>query len=166
MSDWQAAPSLVHIELTRGKFAIVDAADYPLVAGRKWHARARRDGRGFYAADSRGRKMHRVLMTPEPWQIVDHRNGDGLDNRRKNIRIGTQSGNCVNRRRTPGQYLRGARPKKARWQAYIKFAGKQRSLGYFATEAEAHAAYVAEATRLHGDWMPLPSPPLAASEGT
>ena len=45
---------------------------------------------------------------------------------------------------------------KRKWQAYIKFQGKQRSLGYFKTEQEAHMAYMAEARKIHGDWMPLP----------
>ena len=106
--------------------------------------------------------MHRVLMRPKSHEIVDHINGDGLDNRRCNLRVGTQSKNCVNRKVTPGANMRGTRPKKGRWQAYIKLAGKQRSLGYFDTEHEAHAAYVAEARRLHGDWMPLPDPPKDA----
>ena len=149
----------VRIPLTRGQFAIIDAEDAPLVAGRKWQAHPRRDGKGFYAANSEGVKLHRFLLCAKQGQIVDHRNGDGLDNRRGNIRIGSQSGNCVNRQQTPGVYLRGARPKKGKWQAYIKFQGKQRSLGYFDTEREAHDAYVSEARRLHGDWMSLPAPP-------
>lgn len=147
------------VELTHGQFSVVDIDDAASVASVKWHAAPRRDRRGFYAVNSRGERMHRVLMRPGPGQIVDHVNGDGLDNRRANLRVGTQSGNCVNRKTTPGSHMRGARPKKGKWQAYIKFAGKQRSLGYFNTEGDAHRAYLAEAKRLHGDWMPLPDAP-------
>lgn len=100
------------IPLTLGQTAVIDDADASLVAGVSWHAQPRRDWRGFYAVDSRGRKMHRVLLQARPGEIVDHRDGDGLNNRRANIRIGTQSGNCVNRRSTPGVYLRGARLKR------------------------------------------------------
>lgn len=147
-----------YVPLTRGQVAVIDASDWPLVNTRSWQASPRRDGQGWYAV-SDGVRMHRLLTGARPGEIVDHRDGDGLNNRRLNLRVGTQSGNCVNRKRTPGTHLRGARPKMGRWQSYIKFAGKQRSLGYFATEREAHEAYVIEATRLHGDWMPLPEPP-------
>lgn len=149
------------VPLTLGQSAVIDDADAGLVSGVSWQARPRRDGNGFYAVDSSGRRMHRVLTGAKLGEIVDHRDGDGLNNRRGNIRIGTQSGNCVNRRQTPGVYLRGARPKRGLWQAYIKFQGKQRSLGYYKTETAAHEAYMVEAQRLHGDWMPLPPAPEA-----
>lgn len=148
----------VRVPLTQGQFAIVDELQYPKVSGRSWQAHPRRDGKGFYAVSS-GVRMHRLIMEPEAHQIVDHVDGDGLNNTLANLRVGLQSQNCVNRRTTPGKHLRGARPKKGRWQAYIKYQGRQRSLGYFATEAQAHEAYLAECERLHGDWMPLPEPP-------
>jgi len=103
--------------------------------------------------------MHRFLLGVTDSRIVDHKDGNGLNNKRENIRAGTQSKNCVNRQTTPGVHLRGARQKKNRWQAYIKYQGRQRSLGYFSTEQEAHEAYLAEGKKLHGDWMPLPPPP-------
>lgn len=164
MSEWQPIETAtVSIPLTKGQVAVIDAADLSLVAHQSWHAVARRDGKGWYAANSSGRRMHRVLVGA--WngsKIVDHRDGDGLNNRRANLRVGTQALNCVNRKSTPGDHLRGARPKKGRWQAYIKQAGKQISLGYFATETEAHNAYLTEARKRYGDWMPLPDPPDAA----
>jgi len=164
--EWQSIESApkdgtVSVPLTLGLVALISASDLPLVSKHKWQARPRRDGKGHYAVSSGGTRMHRLLLGVWDSRIVDHRDGDGLNNRRSNIRVGTQSENCVNRRQTPGQYLRGARPKKGLWQAYIKFQGRQRSLGYFATEAEAHAVYLAEAARMHGDWMPLPTPPNA-----
>lgn len=152
------------IKLTLGQVTVIDVDDLPLVARQAWQARLRRDGSGYYAVNSAGTRMHRLLLGVWDARIVDHIDGDGLNNRRSNLRSGTQSQNCVNRRTTPGKYLRGARPKRGRWQAYIKLAGKQRSLGYFDTEAEAHAAYLAEAVRVHGNWMPLPKPPSLAGE--
>lgn len=148
----------MYIPLTKGQVTVVDESDLALVSGRSWQAHQRSDGKGFYAV-SDGLRMHRHLAGVFDERIVDHIDGDGLNNRRLNIRVGTQSLNCVNRKQTPGPFLRGARPKKGKWQAYIKLSGKQRSLGYYDTEIEAHNVYVAEAHRLHGDWMPLPSPP-------
>lgn len=156
--EWQPIET-ANVALTHGLVALVDASDLSLVAGKTWHARPRRDGKGHYAVSSGGTRMHRLLMGAWDERIVDHRDGDGLNNRRENLRVGTQSGNSVNRRTTPGPYLRGTRPKNGKWQAYIKFQGKQRSLGYYATEQEAHDAYLAEAARMHGEWMPLPPPP-------
>lgn len=158
MSDWA---DLRTIELTRGQITVVDVADFSELSKRSWSAHPRRDGKGFYAVSSNGQRMHRVLLNAAPEQIVDHIDGDGLNNRRTNLRIGTQSQNCVNRKITPGIYLRGVQPKKRKWRACIKHQGKNKSLGYFNTEQEAHAAYVAAAKEIHGDWypQPLPAPP-------
>ena len=153
---------MAKIELTHGLFAEIDDADIHLISGRSWHARKRRDGKTHYAVSTAGVRMHRLLLGVTDGRIVDHKDGNGLNNRRDNLRAGTQSKNCVNRITTPGKNLRGTRPKKGKWQAYIKYQGRQRSLGYFETEKAAHEAYLAEARRLHGDWMPLPPPPTSA----
>lgn len=153
------------IKLTHGLFSEIDDDDLHLVADKKWHASSRRDGKGFYAVSSNGTRMHRLLLGVCDDRVVDHKDGNGLNNKRENIRAGTQSQNCVNRLSTPGPHMRGARPKKGRWQAYIKYQGKQTSIGYFATEQEAHNAYLLEAKRLHGDWMPLPEPPEVDNNG-
>lgn len=147
------------IELTKGHFAIVDDQDFELLNKLKWQASGPKSNNAFYAVSRGGIRMHRIIMDCPEDMIVDHINGNGLDNRRSNLRIGTQSLNCVNRKRTPGANLRGARKKKNRWQAYIKIHGKQKSLGYFSTEIEAHNAYMAAAAKEYGNWMPLPKGP-------
>lgn len=164
MTGWQpisTAPKdgTARVPLTRGLAAIIDADDLMHVCGRKWQAHARRDGKGYYAVDSSGTRMHRLLMGPGDGQIVDHIDGDGLNNTRKNLRIGTQSQNCVNRKTTPGRYMRGVRKWKRRWKASIKVGNKQKHLGIFASELEAHEAYLKASKELHGDWQPLPEPP-------
>jgi hypothetical protein len=74
-------------------FAEIDDADVSLVSGHRWHASSRRPG-GLYYAQGRvgGRRvyMHRLLMG-FPDMEVDHKNGDGLDNRRHNLRVATDS---------------------------------------------------------------------------
>ena len=145
------------IELTRGQRAVVDDEDYHVVAGRSWQAQPRRDGKGWYAVARGGVRMHRLIMGVSGGRIVDHANGDGLDNRRQNLRVGTQSQNCVNRKTTPGRYMRGTRKTRyGRWQATIKDGNKNKHLGCFATELEAHLAYVAAAKKIHGEWLPEP----------
>jgi hypothetical protein len=147
------------IKLTQGQFAEIDEADYPLIAVHSWQARPRRDGRGFYAVNSTGVRMHRLLLGVWDDRIVDHIDGDGLNNQRANIRVGTQSQNCVNRKQTPGPFMRGVYRKGRKFRSRIKVKGRMVSLGYFDTEAEAHAAFVAKSTELHGDWRPLPPAP-------
>jgi len=82
------------IPLTQGKVALVDAEDYDMLMKWKWFAH--KDGNVFYATFSLKKDpvtkkrsklwMHRVIMqTPDGMQ-TDHINGDGLDNRRKNLR--------------------------------------------------------------------------------
>lgn len=165
MSEWKTIDKeennndLILIPLTFGLFARIDISDYDLVSSYIWQAQYRSDMMGFYAINSNGIRMHRMILKPEDGYIVDHIDGNGLNNTRGNIRIGTQSQNCVNRKRTPGPYMRGTRPKGNRWQSYIKFNGVQRSLGYYDNEQDAHNVYLKEAIKLHGDWMPLPQPP-------
>lgn len=92
------------IPLTQGKFALVDAADYDRVSQfkwcatctrRKWYARriARVDGRWVTV------RMHRFVLDVPPGVEVDHENGDGLDNRRGNLRYATDVQNAANSRR-------------------------------------------------------------------
>lgn len=142
------------VPLTRGMVAIIDVSDVELICGQSWSADPRLDGDGYYAKARGGLRLHRVIMDAPKGVIVDHRDGDGLNCRRYNLRIGTQALNCVNRRRTPGLYLRGTFPRGDRWRSGIKIGGKRVTLGTFDTELEAHAAYLAKAREMYGDWLP------------
>lgn len=87
------------IQLTRGMVAIVDDDDYDHVTQFSWYAIKRR--RLWHAAHKRTNKplyMHRVLLNAPPDMEVDHANGDGLDNRRHNLRLCTKRQNAQNRR--------------------------------------------------------------------
>lgn len=87
------------IKLTRGKYAIVDEADYQELMKYRWHC----DGKGYAKRTFSVNKkpfwahMHRQLMNPGPGLEVDHINGDRLDNRRNNLRICTKQQNLMNR---------------------------------------------------------------------
>jgi hypothetical protein len=93
-------------------------------------------------------------------RMVDHINGDCLDNRIENLRLADHSQNGANARRhsrnTSG--LKGASKvlKKGkwtgRWQASITVRNKQINLGYFDTVENAHAAYLAAAQKHHGEF--------------
>jgi hypothetical protein len=142
------------IPLTQGKVALVDDEDYERVMAYKWYAAMQ--GRQWYALRKVQRdgkqttvEMHRFILDAgdSPLQ-VDHINGNGLDNRRVNLRLGTRSENQRNSYkhragRLPGTYLmkrgyRLARP----WQAQIWIDGRMRHLGCFATAQEAHERFL------------------------
>ncbi|HNY80047.1 MAG: HNH endonuclease [Sedimentisphaerales bacterium] len=156
-------PAIRYISLTRGKHAIVDAADYPALAKYKWYAQRADRTRTFYACRShRGRpiSMHREIMKPPKGMVVDHINGNGLDNRRCNLRICTQLQNSQNsRRRKPGKsQFRGVFPRGEKWQAAIQHDGKPMYLGLFDEEVEAAKARDRKAYELAGEFAVLNFP--------
>lgn len=146
--------------LSRGLFALVDAADYPAVGAFKWSALKRKDGR-FVAVrneyvDGRHRMLllHRWLLgVTDPRVKVDHANGDTLDDRRSNLRRATTQENNRNVRKARGaSRFKGVSRNGRDWQAYIGLDGKPTYLGTYATEEEAGAVYDAAARRHFGDF--------------
>lgn len=159
------------IPLTKGKVAIVDDEDFDRLNAHKWYAleAKRRCGRApnFYGARcSGGRRskvhhlMHREIMGVGKGMQVDHRDGNGLNNRRGNLRVATQLQNLHNTeiRIGKGGY-RGVNPATTgRFYARITFAGKVQNLGYFATAEEAARARDRKAIELMGDFARLNFP--------
>lgn len=135
---------VIEITLTRGKTALIDAADYTLLKGRRWSARNNKNN--WYAVSRTGGthiSMHRLLLPTKSPKIVDHKNGNGLDNRRSNLREATHSDNRHNARKKRGSssLLAGVHYVKP-WWAQIQIHGKRIGLGRFATEQEAHEAFL------------------------
>jgi hypothetical protein len=77
---------------------------------------------------------------------IDHVDGDRLHNAFSNLRVVSSQGNCLNRSTAKGYCWHKVRGK---WQAQIKINYKQKHLGYFETEEEARAAYLAAKDELH-----------------
>lgn len=88
------------IETTNHKMVTIDDADWPLVRQYNWYASKHHNV--WYAHSTtrfNGRshvKMHRLILAAKRGEQVDHINGDGLDNRRSNIRITDHAGNQQN----------------------------------------------------------------------
>lgn len=144
----------VTVPLTQGKFAIIDAEDWPLVGQFKWYAR--RDGPRWYAQRGDNRSsvhLHRFILDAPDELSVDHINGDGLDNRRENLRLATQSQNHAN---TPARKdnrlgLKGVSRRSARsYAAEVARGGQRYYLGRFRTAEAAARAYDAKARELFG----------------
>lgn len=143
--------------------AVVDDEDYPSVRGFNWTPMRTRSA--VYARrttkDASGRRvailMHRALLgVSDSKTLVDHRNHDGLDNRRENLRSCTETQNQGNRQKSPGKssVYKGVNwvAKKRKWRAYITRSYKFVHLGEFSSEEAAAAAYDKAARETFGEF--------------
>jgi hypothetical protein len=157
------ACSWIVIPVGRKYAAKVDATDAELIAGRSWHFVT--FGGLLYAQSGKSaafpvsEMMHRLLMQPGPGMVVDHKNGDGLDNRRHNLRVCTRTQNQQNRRKIKpasskykGVYWSSG---LCRWRVEIKVDGKKISGGSFSNEEDAAKSYDELATKHFGEFARL-----------
>lgn len=141
-------PSLT---LPSGHKVLFSEEDAPLVRRLKWytcqlfgHVYAR-SGPSKRPADNK-KMMHRLILKPAPGLNVDHVNGDGLDNRRENIRVCTQSQNLANRKQTPcrkagAALYKGVTQRGTGWAAEGVHAKQRYRLGVYETPEDAAYAY-------------------------
>lgn len=150
------------IPLTQGKFAIVDAADYEWLMQWKWCAWKRR------VAD--GTQVDRPLCIAKLCEIMqspfgvktDHKDRDGLNNRRDNLRLATNQQNGQNTAKATAaltSIYRGVSwdAHGQKWRAHIRVGGRQVYLGSFVSEIDAARAYDAAALE-RGELCPLNFP--------
>lgn len=83
--------------LSTGDVLLYDEEDADMVNGRKWYV-FNPAPNSFYVQDCKGRSLHRILMNAPRGMCVDHINGNGLDNRRSNLRLCTKRQNNLNSR--------------------------------------------------------------------
>ena len=150
------------IPLTQGEYAIVDDCDYDRLNRYKWHLSKTRNSKyakrsQYIAGKGVSIFMHRIISICLPPDLkTDHANGDGLDNRRANLRFCTVAENAWNQ----GPYSDTSSKYKGvywhkdieKWAATIQVNGKQLSLGYFEYEEDAATAYDIAALRYHGEY--------------
>lgn len=150
----------VAVQPTRHGPIIVDAADLPLVEALSWHVR---EGKIRYVRawlDSRRgggdfTYLHLLLMRPSAGEVVDFKNGNCLDCRRVNLRIGDKTDDCCNRHVTHSSSgFLGVDYDKSRgkWRAQIGYRGKNIFLGRFDDVDSAVAARDEAASRIHGEF--------------
>jgi hypothetical protein len=150
------------IPLTQGKVAIVDDIDYAWLRQWNWHARQSSASGLWYAShlETNPRKlvfMHRLITDAPALAEVDHWDGDGLHNWRRNLRVCTRAQNARNRRlainNTSG--FKGVCKKKGRWCAQIRHGSRYLHIGYFDTAEDAARAYDQRAQELYGKFARL-----------
>jgi hypothetical protein len=150
------------VPLTQGKFAIVDAADYERVSRYKWCAS--RSGDRWYAVRSDRRRhvsMHRFITGAPKGMVVDHIDGNGLNDRRSNLRACTQQQNTHNSRpKGKSSRFKGVcwDKKRRKWIVAIRYDGRCVYIGRFDDEIEAARAYDGTALELFGDFAYLNFP--------
>lgn len=155
------------IPLTQGYVALVDDEDYEEVSRFRWYVRVNKQ----YAYASRKIKvggkwvevhMHRVLLNAQDGMVVDHIDGNGLNNLKGNLRLATISGNNHNSRirkdNTSGYKGVHWNSRASKWRAEIRLNGKVKFLGYFDDPIEAAKTRDKAAVELHGEFAKLNFP--------
>ena len=154
--------------IMRGAVAIIDAADYALVSPHRWRKQPKNNILYACAHIWRGDKrttlkLHRLILNPPDDVCVDHKNSDGLDNRRQNLRPTTRSQNLCNQRKTRGKsQFKGVslRP-SGNWSVSIGHNNVTKHLGTYTSEVEAAQVWDRNAKLLHGDFARLNFPDAA-----
>lgn len=140
------------IYLTTGETVLVDDFLFPELNRYSW------TNVNGYAARKEGRStiyMHRQIMNSQPGIQVDHKNGNRLDNQRKNLRHATAAQNMANRRGWGASLYKGVYRQGSKWRALIMHEGKLKSLGSYATDREAAIAWNAAARIIQGEFALL-----------
>lgn len=163
------------IKLTQGKYAEVDDEDFEWLSQWKWYARNNKNT--WYAVRNickNGKRkilyMHRVIMNCPKNKQIDHINHNGLDNRKINLRICTQSKNVMNSRK---QKNTSSRYKGVnyhfilnKWRSTIQINRKYKHLGYYKDEIISAKIYDYKAKELFGEYSYLnfPNEPLTEKQ--
>lgn len=147
----------VAIALSAGLEALVDSGDADWLSVHRW--RAIRIRRTWYAVRDEGDRlvyMHRLVLGAPAGTLVDHADGNGLNNTRGNLRLVTPRENAINAMKRPGcsSRYRGVDwcEKAGAWRARVWVNGREQLVGYYATEEEAAKAREKAALAAYGEY--------------
>jgi len=148
-SEIQIDGDVAYVILTKGMRAIIDTASIPLVQQHRWRTLSCRTGH-FYAVSGQHPNvlmMHRIISNAPPQNKVDHKDNDGLNNRRENLRLATHSQNNANSRASSRNKLglKGVQVQQysgsKKYRAFIQVGGRKKHIGVFETPEEASEAF-------------------------
>lgn len=151
------------VGLTKGYVTMVSPEDKEVLASCSWYAEINR--RTVYArsdASKTHRLLHRAILSPSRGEMVDHKDGNGVDNRRGNIRPASTAQNSINRKvtkRSRSGYI-GVFETPSSWAAQINKESGCWHLGNFDTPEEAAIARDIGAIQAYGDFATLNFPVL------
>lgn len=134
----------MEIKLSQGKVALVDKGFYKELSKKKWSY----DPKGYAIRNERGASvyMHRVITGAGKGLVVDHINGNGLDNRVGNLRVCSNKENRRNQftynKLNKSSLLKGvSKHHTGKWQVHIGIDGVRKYIGLFNDELTAGIAY-------------------------
>ncbi len=145
------------------KEVLLDDEDYDIVVGKVWNLRF--DKNKFYVISNGKRRngkkanniiMHRLIMNAINGEIIDHKDGNPLNNQKSNLRFATTRQNAHNYS-IPKNSVTGYKGVSLinKYRAYIVVDGKQKFLGYYKTAKEAASAYNKAALKHFGEFARL-----------
>ncbi len=154
-------PNDRYIPLTRGLWAVVDAADFERINKHRWYASPSGGGRMYARRNTKKGTilMHREIMHAPKGKVVDHHDRNGLNNRPDNLRICTAAQNEYNKPpRGKRSRFKGVYPDGDKWYSMIKHKGVTHYCGRFDDEVEAAKARDRKARELEGEYAYLNFP--------
>lgn len=161
IQDSNPSDSVRRIILRTGERVMFDACDSHLVRARRWRRSMPTQGRDLVYARSSSVKypvfMHRLIMNSKKGELIDHIDGNGLNNCRSNLRVCSHAENIRNRKthKNNKSGYKGVCRDKTRWRSRIAINGKVIPLGGYRTALEAAQAYNDAAPRFHGEFARL-----------
>jgi AP2 domain/HNH endonuclease len=151
----------ITMHCTDGTPFTIDDADFELVSPYRWDAQRSLSTRTTYARSRLGGSrsavpLHRLLLSPPEGSVVDHIDGNGLNNVRSNLRVCSRSENSFNaqRRKDNTSGFKGVywHRRIGKWQAEVVAHRKRNHLGYYDTPEQAAEVARAFREKVHGEF--------------